>query len=151
MRAPGFPVIALLGALCPPAWADIYKWTDEDGRTVYSNIRPAAVKSAEVVMEEDASPAPRRASVEQELLDRMARLERLVLSQQYRPPAAPAPAYDPPPAYPPPSYFAPAAPAYYAPPYYPPYYGFAPPISYVVVRPAFAPRFAHFHAVRGHR
>lgn len=50
--------VACLVCLLVPAaaWSQIYKWTDDKGGTVYSNIRPAdtkKVKAFEVVMEED--------------------------------------------------------------------------------------------------
>ena len=95
-------VIASLG--CASAWAEIYKWVDEKGGTVYSNVRPTKASSAknlEVVVEDekssdsasDSATATRR---EQELLDRISRLERQLESQRYQaPPPPPAPQYYP--------------------------------------------------------
>jgi hypothetical protein len=135
--------IALLCTAFAPGWAcaQIYKWTDDNGRTVYSNTKPGkaiATKTVEVVVDEDAPSAPSTRSREQELLDRISRLERELASRQYPPqPPVPPPYYAP---YPDPANYYPAA------SYYPPYYAFAP--GFIVARPRFVPRIASFHGVR---
>ena len=121
--------IALLA--CASAWAEIYKWTNEDGGTTYSNVlpsKPTRVKNVEVVIE-DEKPDKAAASVaasrrEQELLERINRLERQVQAQQYQGPLPP----------PPPDYSTSYPSSYYASPYYPAFYAF----PYGVVRTRFA-------------
>ena len=134
-----FKAIALLCTAFAPglACAQIYKWTDDNGRTVYSNVRPKAIatKNVEVVVDEE--PAPSTSSREQELLERISRLERELYSRQY-PPQPPAP--------PPPSYYPPYPSDYYASSYYPPYYAFAP--GFIVAGTRFVPRSASFHSAR---
>jgi uncharacterized protein DUF4124 len=123
--------IILSSFVATAAWADIYKWT-EDGRTVYSNVRPAAssVRNLQVVVRDeepagDASAAAMRR--EQELLDRIGRLERQVQAQQYPAPLPPPPArYD---------YGGYDASGYYPESNYPSYY----PLPYVVVGSGFVP------------
>ena len=109
---------ALLSLILPAlAWADIYKWTDESGGTVYSNSRPAKsarAKDVEVVIQE-AKPAstPDRSATrtEQALLARIDSLERQLDARQYAtqavqaPPPVPYGAYYPPAPPPPPSYY----------------------------------------------
>jgi hypothetical protein len=91
-------VWALLGgllALAPSvAAADLYKWTDERGATVLSNVpppNPRRVTNFEVVVKESAgAPDPRVASSQQHditateklLLDRIDSLERQLQAQQ---------------------------------------------------------------------
>ena len=121
--------IALLA--CASAWAEIYKWTNEEGGTTYSNVlpsKPTRVKNVEVVIE-DEKPDKAAASAaasrrEQELLERINRLERQVQVQQYQGPLLP----------PPPDYSASYPSSYYASPYYPAFYAF----PYGVVRTRFA-------------
>src|ERR1051325_12069734 len=82
-----------------------YKWTDESGRTVYADAPPAKaskVKHVEVVIDDDP-PTRRR---EQELEQRIARLEREVRAAQSAPPQYPAAAPQYPTALPPPDYYA---------------------------------------------
>jgi hypothetical protein len=105
----------------------MYKWVDEKGGTVYSNIRPAKTRSVsnlEVVVEDERIADERAAETasrrEQELLDRISRLERQLQAPRYQ---APLPLPPPPPDYYPSSY--------YPAPYYPAYYPFAPAFSYV--------------------
>jgi hypothetical protein len=133
-------ILALLLAL-PPAAASarIYKWVDENGTTVYSNVPPTdgdALKTAKVVIEDEdrfKPTADQAAQAEvlrrqQEILERLYALERQVSARRY---ASPPP--------PPPDYYA----GYYQPSYYPPsyyaapYYPFVP--SYIVSRPFFVP------------
>ncbi len=91
-------VWALLGGLlvlAPAiASADLYKWTDERGATVLSNVpppNPRRVTNFEVVVKESAgAPAPRVSSSQQHdvtvteklLLDRIDSLERQIQAQQ---------------------------------------------------------------------
>ena len=69
------------------AWAHIYKWVDERGMTVYSNVLPEKnPKNVEVVIEEkpaDRTPAADAMRREQQLLDRISNLERQLQAQQY--------------------------------------------------------------------
>jgi len=69
------------------AWAHIYKWVDERGVTVYSNVLPdKSPKNMEVVLEEkpsDRTPAADAMRREQQLLDRISNLERQLQAQQY--------------------------------------------------------------------
>lgn len=120
-------------ALSAPAPAAIYKWVDENGTTVYSNTppeNPRLAKQAKVVVKDEApTPASEAAAREanarreQELLERIARLERELADQRYTPPMQYAP--------PPVQYVQP--PADYYPPYY--YPGAVYPGA-VIVRPA---------------
>jgi Domain of unknown function (DUF4124) len=128
-------VFAALAVLSAPACAAIYKWTDDTGRTVYSNRPPAKAslaKEAKVVIEDDAAPAPSEvardeaARRERELAERIASLERQLAARQY----APAPYY--PPAAPP----APSAPPDYF--FSGSYYPYAPYVAYpavAIIRP----------------
>lgn len=112
IRGVWFAFLAVfLSLLVPAAWGDVYKWTDERGNTVISNARPAhldKVKNFEVAVEEPkgavATPA------EKMLLDKLDRLERQLLAQQYVQQAQIAPpptygSYNPAPPPPPPGYF----------------------------------------------
>src|SRR5947208_1034169 len=88
---------ALSLALPAPAWAHIYKWVDERGVTVYSNVLPdKSPKNVEVVVEEkpsDRTPAADAMRREQQLLDRISNLERQPQPQpltRLRAPASPA-------------------------------------------------------------
>jgi hypothetical protein len=124
LNAPLLQIAVLVASLgCTSAWAEIYKWVDAKGATVYSNIAPAktsSVKNLEVVVEDqkisEAEAAAAAARREQELLDRISRLERQVQAQQYQPPLyLPAAAAPPPPPYYPPNYY----PSTYYPGYFP--------------------------------
>jgi hypothetical protein len=113
-----FRLLALLLALTAlvvpvAARGDIYKWTDAQGRTNFSNVpptEPGKAKNVELVLKE-ARPAPIQQHVatptEQALLARIENLERQLRDRQYATPApavlAPTPyaSYSPPP--PPPS------------------------------------------------
>jgi hypothetical protein len=134
------------------AWGDIYKWTDEGGNTVISNVRPtnlARVTNFEVTVEETKGTAV-ATPTERMLLDKLDRLERQLQAQQYAQQVAVAPptiAYGsynpalppPPPAPPPPGYYS----AYSSQLSYP--YAFY-PVTTIVTRPRFA--FPH-RGVRG--
>src|SRR2546428_11535030 len=80
-------------ALPAPAWAHIYKWVDERGVTVYSNVLPEkSPKNVQMVVEEkpaDRAPAADAMRRGPQLLDRDAHLA----------PPAPAPPkqHNPPP------------------------------------------------------
>jgi len=145
----------LLSLLVPTiAAADIYKWTDERGGTVISNIRPAnSQKLANFeLLEKETKPAATR--TEQALLDRIDSLERRLQAQSYSPQAATAPPanycagyypMEPPAPPPPPGNYSGYSPAYY--PSYP-YDSWAPSFPYAypggiffVNRPNF--RFSH--------
>jgi hypothetical protein len=152
---------AFLSLLAPAsAWADIYKWIDEQGNTVISNIRPANPQKLTnfELMEKESKPAATR--MEQALLDRIDSLERRLQTQPYSPPVpAGAPSnyhggYYPiqaPPPPPPPSNYS------YSPSYYPSYpydlwvpsYSFVYPARIFVNRPNF--RFSHSGSFRGSR
>src|SRR5437879_11838481 len=114
---------ALALALPVSAWAHIYKWVDERGVTVYSNVLPEkSPKNVQVVVEEkpaDRAPAAEAMRREQQLLERIANLERQLQAQQYQQ----YPQYIP---QPPPSVDY----GGYYPAYYPPY---SDSYSYVVV------------------
>ena len=158
--------VSLSLAIPAAAWADIYKWTDENGGTVFSNVRPAkSAKAKDVeVVERDtkATGTPERgARTEQALLARIESLERQLDARQYAaqpveaPPPAPYSGYYPP-TPPPPSYY---DSGYYGnyPGYYPAYfYPFASsyrvyPRRAFVSRPVFvAPHGGSFHARGGH-
>jgi hypothetical protein len=129
-------LLPVLVSLLVPATAraDIYKWTDERGETVISDVLPANVKKVKdfevLVKETPRTQAQRDAANEKMLQDRIERLERQVQAQRY---ATPAPAAPPPPAY---SYYSPeyAAPP---PPPQPDYFGsyypsFYPGYSFIV-------------------
>ena len=140
---------ALALALPVSAWAHIYKWVDERGMTVYSNVLPEkSPKKVEMVVEEkpaDRTPAADAMRREQQLLDRIANLERQLQAQQYLP-AQQYQQYIPPP--PSPDYG-----GYYS--YYPSY-----PLAYPYVvlsrrfigpvRSFASPRFASAHVASFH-
>jgi len=167
MRKPCFALLPALAALAMPAAAsaDIYKWTDEQGRITISNVPPATLGKAsklELVLKE-----PKPASIskhpatptEQALLARIEALERELRARQY---AAPAPAAAAPPTYggyyppappppPPPSYYsggyASSYPGYYPSTYYPvaTSYVVYPARSYVAQPAYVAPRGGYAH------
>jgi uncharacterized protein DUF4124 len=145
-----FAVPFFVALLAPTiAWGDIYKWTDERGNTVISNVRPthlARVTNFEVTVEEMKGTAV-ATPTERMLLDKLDRLERQLLAQQYAQQVAVAPpvsaygSYNPalPPPPPPPGYYS----AYSSLLSYP--YAFYPATT-IVTRPRFA--FAH-NGIRG--
>ena len=164
------PAFILLGASFT-AQADIYKWTDEQGRIVVSNIPPvktAEVKDLDLLVKETKPANPPEPGItrnEQALMNRIQVLERQVQAQNNAYQAAPAPpsmAYGSPyPAasmVPPPASYSDAYDPNYYPPYYPasyPSYSYpvVPLYSYVVFptrraisRPAFG--FSHGSAFR---
>jgi hypothetical protein len=144
---------ALISLVIPAtAWGDIYKWTDEQGRTYYSDVPPPTsgkAKNVEVVQKE-----PKLTPAEQALLARIQSLERQVQAQRYAaqapaaPPPTPYPSYypsTPPP--PPPSYYDSGYDSGYYGSYYPSYYPtyYYPAYSYpvyraraIIARPVFA-------------
>ena len=148
---------ALLAFLAPAsAWCDVYKWTDERGNTVISNIRPAdpsKMRNFELVLKERAVQTPPPPSqqlptpAEQLLSERIASLERQLRARQYPPQVPPATDYgnySPPPS--PPGYYSSYDPNYY----YPgaPLYSYAAyPIRTIVGRPR--PVYTHTSAMRG--
>ena len=93
------PVAVIATVLCvsspATAWAHIYKWVDERGVTVYSNVLPDKnPKNVEVVIEEkpsDRRPAADAMRREQQLLDRISNLERQLQAQQYQQHISPPP------------------------------------------------------------
>lgn len=141
-----FALLPALISLVVPATArgDIFKWTDEQGRTHLSNVPPPEspkVENLELVLKEarpTSVPQHVATPTEQALLARIEALERQLQARQYAPPAAAVPAPTPygsyypltPPPPPPPSIYygsgyASSYPGYYAssyPSYYPTYY-----------------------------
>ena len=128
---------ALISLVVPAnARGDIYKWTDEQGGTYYSDLPPPAsgeAKNVEVVVKE-TKPTAR----EQALLARIENLERLQQARQYAAPApydnytTPAPPPPPVPNYYDAGYVSGTYSGYY-PGYYPNYYyPVVPAYSYVV-------------------
>src|SRR5439155_22598004 len=91
----GAAALSLSLALPAPAWAHIYKWVDERGVTVYSNVLPdKSPKNVEVVVEEkpsDRTPAADAMRREQQLLDRISNLERQLQAPQYQQYVSPPP------------------------------------------------------------
>jgi hypothetical protein len=96
--------LPLLSLFAPAtASADFYKWIDERGNPVLSNVRPAnpaEVRNFEVVVREkerapqkDPTPQLPPTRTEQMLLDRIENLERQLQARQYPPQAPPAPVY----------------------------------------------------------
>jgi hypothetical protein len=84
---------ALIGTFSATASADLYRWTDERGTTVLSNVLPAnpkRVTNFEVVVKEPQSTASKAGMVRQHdvtsteklLLDRIDGLERQIQTQQ---------------------------------------------------------------------
>jgi hypothetical protein len=134
------------------ARADVYKWVDEHGNTIISNVRPSRAKVTQYEVTVEDSPAvarsPQRVTTptEQMLLDKVDRLERQLAAQQYAPPPPPTyySGYDytPPP---PPPYYSSYYPSYYYP--WVPSYSVAVPGRTFVSRPRFA--FTRSFAVRG--
>jgi hypothetical protein len=133
-----------------PVWADIYKWTDENGSTNFSNVPPppgGKQKKVAIVAKESPSSAPIPEHVatptEQALLARIKEVERQLQAAKTAaatPPPAPRPqvsaGYSPT-IQPPPVYSAPAA-DYYGDTYDSGYYpGYVPAYYYAAV-PAYA-------------
>ena len=109
------PSLALLSTvLCSfltpvAAWSQIYRWIDEEGITVYSNIPPAKakkVKDLEVLMEKEKPIPPAEAAQraiqaaqdeamrrEQALQERVDTLERRLQALQYQEQVAAPPSY----------------------------------------------------------
>lgn len=130
---------ALFLALPFAASATIYKWTDENGTTVYSNRPPAAeakVSNVQVAMRDDEPAAATKSANPDDLQARVRALEQQVQSLQNSAPAY-APPQQPPPVsyYPPPDYYPQQS---YPPDYYSSMYGYGYPYypyypSYIVV------------------
>jgi hypothetical protein len=119
-------LIAYISLVVPTAaWGDVYKWTDEKGVTVFTDVLPKPgekVKNFEVVAKarpETKVPAQAVTPAEQALRARVDTLERQLQARQY---AAQAPAPPPPPTsstyYPPAPQPPPPAPTYYDSGYY---------------------------------
>ena len=49
---------ALVLSLAPGAFAQLYKYTDKDGKTVYSDTPPASVDSKQIKVQTGPAPAP---------------------------------------------------------------------------------------------
>lgn len=148
-----FALLPIVLSLLAPATVrgDIYKWTDERGNTVISNVQPgktSKVSDMELLAAEtrSATPSPSppsppaAARTEQALEARIENLERQLHAQQ--PQAVPQPAYSagnypmPVPApQPEPGYYSGYNAGYY-PAYYPGYYAPWPPSYPVIVMPA---------------
>jgi hypothetical protein len=155
---------ALLLAAPAGALADVYKWTDERGVIVLSNVPPedtTVASNVEVVAKEKrtttrkAAPAVEyQTSTNEEVLqERIESLERQLRAQQQYSREAPAPVQ-----YPQGYYTTPAPPSYYySDSYYPtsypgyaspayygyPYATFFPPVTSVIIRSR--PHFNHKH------
>ena len=120
------------------ASATIYKWTDENGTTVYSNRAPATeakVSNVQVALQDDTPAAAPKAANPEDLQARVRALEQQVQALQNQPSgyAAPPPSY-----YPPPDYYPPQSYPSYPPDYYSSMYGYGYPYypyypSYIVV------------------
>jgi hypothetical protein len=75
--------IALLVAFClaPAAWAQVFKWVDESGKTHYGERPPPGVKAVEIGVPAPPSgaaavPAPQKSAKEEELEFRKRQIER---------------------------------------------------------------------------
>ena len=174
---PAAALIALVAcvAVSTPARADIYKWTDEQGKVNFSNVPPKKAekaKNVEIVVKEaeprPLAPAPVATPNERALLARIEMLERQLQPQPYPMQSQPYPMqppmdpmsmsyghYSAPP--PPPGYYAGdyAQPAYYPSYVYPvaPAYAYRlyPATSYVS-RPVFtSSHVGSIHGGGGHR
>jgi hypothetical protein len=161
-----FALASILLSLVAPATvrADIYKWTDANGSTNFSNVPPppgVKQKNVTIVAKESPSAAPIPEHVatptEQALLARIKEVERQLQAAKTAAAAMPpaprpqvpggySPTIQPPPAYsaPPPDYYAGSYDSGYYPGYAPAYYYAAVP-AYAVyprrvyyARPAFA-------------
>jgi hypothetical protein len=165
-------LVLSLGLLPLVASATIYKWTDENGTTVYSNRAPAAeakVSNVQVALQDDAPAAAPRPANPEDLQARVRALEQQVQSLQGQPAApvppqvpgypAPYPAQQPPPVsyYPPPDYYPQQSYPSYPADYYSSMYGYGYPYypyypSYIVVTGRRFARPVHpiHHGVVGH-
>lgn len=141
-------------------WGDIYKWTDERGITVVSDVQPVnpdRVSDLELLATETRSatqssvaPSQQAATRKERALEaRIENLERQLQAQQYaqQPQVVPRSTYSggyyPTPAPPPPSYYGSYDPGYYPDYYYPwpPSYSvIVVPVRKFVRRPAFVHR-----------
>jgi hypothetical protein len=95
------PLFCLISLVIPAtAWSDIYKWTDEQGRTCFSNIPPPEsrkVKNVEIVLKETTPATKAPTSIpehvatptELALLARVKSLERQLQPPQYAAQATP--------------------------------------------------------------
>jgi hypothetical protein len=170
-----FALLPALVSLVIPAtaWGDIFKWTDAQGRTNFSNVPPTKsgnVKNVEILLKETrptSIPEHVATPTEQALLARIESLERQLQARQYTaqapavPPPTPYGSYypstPPPPPPSPPNYYNSGYDSSYYPSYYPSYY--YPSYSYAVypartflTRPIFvAPRGGSFRGGGGHR
>jgi len=104
--------LPLLALFTPaPAWSDFYRWTDEQGNPVLSNVRPPnpdQLTNFALVMKEPERAVQDRTfppAAERALLDKIENLERQIQAQPA--PAAPhyGTYYAPPPPPPPPPYY----------------------------------------------
>jgi Domain of unknown function (DUF4124) len=149
------PVPIFLTLLAPATvWGDIYKWTDERGNTVISNVQPVnasrvsgvellATATKPAMQSPVASSQQAATRTEQALEARIENLERQLQAQQYAqqpqvdPESSYAGDYYPTPAPPPPdpSYYSSYDPGY-NPGYYPSYYNPWPPSYSFIVAPA---------------
>ena len=138
------------------ARADIYKWTDAEGRTFFSSVAPTPAdkaKNVQLLVKENApsaaAPAQGHAATptERALLGRIESLERQLRTQSYPAPMAPPTTpygtyYAPPPPPAPAGYYAGdyGYPPYYPNNYYPAHYHASPiyPVRAFVSRPVFA-------------
>jgi hypothetical protein len=122
---------ALLLAFPLAAAATIYKWTDENGVTVYSNRAPAAeakVSNVQVALEDERPAAAPQPVNPNDLQQRIRALEQQVQSLQNQPPAYVSPQQPPPVSYyPPPDYYPPQSYPSYPPDYYSSMYGYGYP------------------------
>jgi uncharacterized protein DUF4124 len=93
MKTPSLvPIVILLAAASAPAYAQVYKWVDENGRTHYSDKAPQTVKKVDTVTadrvsiytapEMPAAPAQPAAPANGALNDRVDRLERRLYAEQ---------------------------------------------------------------------
>ncbi len=77
MRADPRAVLLLVVALATPAFAQVYKWVDENGRTHYGEKPPAGVKATEVGVPQASPSQPAPADWKQkELESQRQRIER---------------------------------------------------------------------------
>lgn len=145
-------LLPILLTLLAPAtvWGDIYKWTDERGNTVISNVQPVKssrvsdvellVTAAKPATQSPVAPSQQAATrTEQALEARIENLERQLQAQQYaqQPQVVPQSSYSggyystPAPPPPEPSYY-----SGYDPGYNPGYYNPWPPSYSFIVAPA---------------
>jgi hypothetical protein len=91
MKALLISIVILLGASAAPAYAQIYKWVDENGRTHYSDKAAPNARGVNTVPDRissytspapPAAPAQPAAAPSPALLERMDRLERQLYAEQ---------------------------------------------------------------------